>query len=132
MTMSEKVIYELLKTNAPLIAVVPVSRIYGGLIPIGATLPAIAYNHISTVEDTSISLTVQKVRSRVQVTVAAKTYPEIKSIAKLVKTACNNKQGTFNSVKTDSVILENVGADYRDDSAGIYYGTIDFRLAYDD
>lgn len=129
---SEKVIYELLKTNAPLIAVVPIGRIYGGLIPIGAALPAIAYNHISTVQETSIGLTTLKTRSRVQVTVAAKTYPEIKSIVKLVKTACNNKQGTFNNVKTDSVILGNVGADYRDDSAGIYYGTIDFRVNYDD
>jgi hypothetical protein len=129
---SEKVTYELLKTNAPLTAVVPVARIYPGLIPLNAALPAIAYNHISTVQETSISLTVQKVRSRVQVTVAAKTYTEIKNIIKLVKTACNNKQGTFNGVKTDSVILENVGADFRDDSAGIYYGTIDFRLAYDD
>jgi hypothetical protein len=130
--MSEKAIYNLLSTNAPLIAVVPVIRIYPGLIPLNATLPAIAYNHISTVQDTSIGLTALKTRSRVQVTVAAKTYPEIKSIVKLVKTACNNKQGTFNTVKTDSVILENVGADYRDDSAGIYYGTIDFRVNYDD
>jgi hypothetical protein len=129
---SEKVIYELLKTNAALTTIVPVARIYSGLIPVAATLPAIAYNHISTVQDTSIGLTTLKVRSRVQITVAAKTYPELKSIVKLVKTACNNRQGTFNNVKTDSVILENVGADYRDDSAGIYYGTIDFRLAYDD
>jgi hypothetical protein len=129
---SEKVIYELLKTNAPLVAAVPVARIYSGLIPLSATLPAIAYNHISTVQDTSIGLTTLKVRSRVQITVAAKTYPEIKNIVKLVKTACNNRQGTFNTVKTDSVILENVGADYRDDSAGIYYGTIDFRVNYDD
>jgi hypothetical protein len=130
--MSEKAIYNLLSTNAPLIAVVPVIRIYPGLIPLNATLPAIAYNHISTVQDTSIGLTTLKTRSRVQVTVAAKTYPEIKSIVKLVKTACNNKQGTFNNVKTDSVVLENIGADYRDDSAGIYYGTIDFRVNYDD
>ena len=132
MANSEKAIYNLLSTNAPLTAVVPVGRIYAGLIPISAVLPAIAYNHVSTIENTSIGLTTMKTRSRVQITVAAKTYPLVKSIIKLVKTACNNKQGTFNGVVTDSVILENVGADFRDDDAGILYQTIDFRLAYND
>lgn len=132
MANSEKVIYNLLSNNAPLNAVVPVGRIYAGLIPISAVLPAIAYNHVSTVENTSIGLTTMKTRSRVQITVAAKTYPLVKSIIKLVKTACNNKQGTFNGVVTDSVILENVGADFRDDDSQIFYQSIDFRLAYND
>jgi hypothetical protein len=129
---SEKIIYNLLSTNATLIAVVPVARIYAGLIPLRTVLPAIAYSHVSTIQETTVALTTQKVRSRVQITVATKTYPELKNIMMLVKSACNNKQGIFNGVVTDSVILENVGADFRDDDATIFYSTIDFRLTYND
>lgn len=127
---SEIVIYNLLSTNNDLLAVVPSTRIYGGLIPLNASLPAIASNVVSTIQETSIGLKTLKYRSRVQITVACKTYPQVKQIIALVKAACNNKQGTFNSVQTDSVILDNVGADFRDDALGIYYQTIDFKINY--
>lgn len=126
----EKVIYNLLSTNAALIAVVPVARIYPSLIPLGTALPAIAYSHVSTVEETSIGLTTLKVRSRIQITVAASSYSSVKTVMKLVKDACKNKQGTFAGVKTDSVLLENGGADFRDDEASLFYQTIDFKVTY--
>lgn len=129
---SEKAIYHLLKSDSSLTAIVPISRIYDEIIPIDATLPAVAYNHVSTVEDTSIGLTTIKSRSRIQVTVAAKTSLLRRQVLKLVKNACNNKQGTFNGVVTDSVILELIGPSYRDDDAGVFYGSIDFRIAYND
>jgi hypothetical protein len=127
---AEKVAYYLLTNDSGLDGVVPNTRIYAGLIPLSSVLPAIAYNLVSTVEETAIGLTASKNRSRVQVTVAAKTYPQVKSIVELVKTACNHQQGTFNGVSTDSVILDNVGADFRDDEAAIFYSTIDFRIAH--
>jgi hypothetical protein len=129
---SEKIVYNLLSTNTALKAVVPQTSMYAGLIPLNATLPALAYTLVSVVETTSIGMTANKYRGRVQVTVAAKTYPQTKQIIGLVKTACNHKQGTFNGVKTDSVIMDNIGSDFRDDDAGIFYATIDFRLAYDE
>jgi hypothetical protein len=127
---AEKVIYNLLKNNANLTAVVPSSRIYPSLIPLGTTLPAIAYMLISSVEDTSIGMTTNRLRSRVQITIAAKTYPSVKQIVDLVVSACNHKQGTFNGVQVDSVIKDVVGADFRDDDEGIFYSTVDFRIAH--
>ena len=127
---AEKVIYNLLSTNVALNAVVPAARVYASLIPLGTTLPAIAYMLVSSVEETSIGLTTQRLRSRVQVTIAAKTYPQVKQIAALVVTACNHKQGTFNGVQVDSVIKDVVGADFRDDDVGVFYSTIDFRIAH--
>jgi hypothetical protein len=128
--MAEKIIYNLLSNNAPLNAVVPASKVYPGIIPLSAVLPAIAYTLVSKTEQTSTALTTIKKTARIQVTIASKTYPQVKQVAALVEAACNHKQGTFNNVQTDSVILDNVGADFRDDDAGIFYSTLDFRIAY--
>jgi hypothetical protein len=127
---AENIIYNLLTNNAPLNAVVPVAKIYPGVIPLSAVLPAIAYTLVSKIEQTSTALTTVKKTARIQVTIASKTYPQVKQIASLVEAACNHKQGTFNNVQTDSVILDNVGADFRDDDVGIFYSTLDFRIAY--
>jgi len=127
---AEKVIYNLLSTDANLLAQVPKPRILPSLIPLGTTLPAIAYMLVSSTEDTAIGLTSNRLRSRVQVTIAANTYPKVKEIAALVVNACNHKQGTFNGVQVDSVIKDVVGADFRDDDVGIFYTTIDFRIAH--
>jgi hypothetical protein len=127
---AEKVIYNLLSTNVALLTVVPKARIYAGVIPIGATYPALCYNLISSSNNTTISLGTMKSRSRVQVTVVATSYPAVKSLAPLVDNACNNKRGTFNGVVTDSVIMDDIGADFRDDETGVYYSTLDFNIIH--
>ena len=127
---AEKVIYNLLSTNIALKAVVPTTRMYAGLIPVGATYPALCYNLVSSVDITAIGLTTMKSRSRVQVTAVATSYPAVKALADLVRVACNLKQGTFNTVVTDSVIMDNIGADYRDDQTGVFYSTLDFNIVH--
>jgi hypothetical protein len=109
---------------------VPSNRIYASVIPLGTSLPAIAYMLISTVEETSVGLTTNRLRSRIQITVAAKTYLSTKQIVNLVITACNHQRGTFNGVQVDSVIRDVVGADFRDDDEDIFYSTVDFRIAH--
>ena len=126
-----RVIYHLLNDHAPLTSVVN-NRIYFGVIPQSASLPAITYSLISENEDTAVGLTTLKLRSRVQVTIASKSYAEVITVRQLVKIACNNKQGLFNGVQVDSVIADGVGADFRDDDLRIYYTTIDFRLHHDE
>ena len=127
---AEKAVYNILSTDVDLLEVVPKARIFPSLIPLGSTLPSIAYMLVSAVEDTAIGLTSNRLRSRVQVTVAANSYPQVKEVAALVVSACNHKQGTFNGVQVDSVITDVVGADFRDDEVGIHYSTIDFRVAH--
>jgi hypothetical protein len=130
--MAEKVIYNLLSNNAPLNAIVPVNRIFGGTIPLGTALPAIAYNNVSGTQETAIGLTTLKRRARIQVTIASSDYKVLKQVKALVLSACNNKQGTFNNVVTDSVILELEGPDFRDDERNIEYQTLDFRITYNE
>lgn len=127
---AEKAIYNLLSNNAALLAQVPKARMFPSVIPLGTTLPAIAYMLVSSTEETAIGLTTNRLRSRIQVTVAANTYPKVKEVVALVENACNHKQGTFNGVQVDSVIKEVIGADFRDDEAEIFYSTIDFRIAH--
>lgn len=132
---AEKIIYNLLKSHTPLTAVVPAIRIYPSLIPLGTALPAIAYSLISSVELTGASLQTLQVKSRIQITVAVKgvntiSYALSKSIIKLVTDACNHKQGTFNGIKTNSVIRDTESPDFRDDESEITYNSIDFRVSY--
>lgn len=128
---AEKVIYNLLSTNATLIATVPVARMYSGVVPIGATYPALCYNLISSYDNNAIGLTAMKSRSRIQVTAVATTYPAVKALVDKIRNACNLKQGVFNGVVTDSVIMDNIGADYRDDETGVFYSTVDFNVTHD-
>lgn len=127
---AEKAIYNILTDDLPLLAKVAKCRIHAGLIPLDSALPAIAYSLVSTVENTSMAMTELRLRSRIQITVAAKSYPEVKDVVNLVVAACNYKQGNFNNVRVDSVIRDNVGADFRDDQASIFYSTVDFRIAH--
>ena len=127
----EKVIYNLLSSNATLKAVVPTSRMFAGVIPIGATYPALCYNLVSDNDTTSIGMTVMKSLARVQVTAVATSYPAVKALLKLIEAACKNKQGTFNGVKTNYVLKSSTGADYRDDETNVFYSTIDFNIMYE-
>jgi hypothetical protein len=126
----EKAINYLLRNDAQLIAKVPTSRIFGGLIPLGTPLPAIAYNFISGVPSKSIDMQTQLVRARIQVTVQTKNYQDQKAIVELIKAACDAKQGTIAGYHIDSVLHELDGPDMRDDDAGIYLQTVDFIVAY--
>jgi hypothetical protein len=127
----EKVIYNLLSTNTALNAVVPVARMYAGVIPIGSAYPALCYNLVSSSDNTAIGLTTMKSATRIQVTAVATTYPAVKSLADKIRVACNLKRGTFNGIVTDSVIMDNIGADYRDDETGVFYSTVDFNIVHD-
>lgn len=127
---AEKVIYNLMSTNVALKAVVPVTRMYAGVIPIDSAYPALCYNLVSSDDVTSIGMTTMKSRSRVQVTAVATSYPAVKALADKVRVACNLKRGTFNGVVTDSVIMDNIGADYRDDETGVFYSTLDFNIVH--
>lgn len=127
---AEAAIKALLWAHAPLTAVVPTTRIFPGLIPLGTTLPAIAYNFISGVPEKGIDMQTHMVRARIQVSVQTKTYPQQKQIVELIKDACDAKQGTIAGYHIDSVLQDTIGPDLRDDDAGIYMQTVDFIVKY--
>lgn len=126
--MDVKLIRYILANNANLIAVVPAARIFSGVVPLNTTLPAIAVNHISTIERNTVAMNTPTVlaTSRVQVTVLAKTYASQKSVLELVRKALPNAKGVINGVTVDSILPDISGPDLRDDDAGIYMQSRDF------
>lgn len=129
-----KVIRYILANNANLIAVVPAAKIMAGVIPIDTVLPAIAVNHISTVERTTVAMNTSLVlaTSRIQVTVMTKSYTEQKTILELVRKALPNTNGTVNGITLDSILPDLAGPDLRDDDAGIYMQSRDFTVKFNE
>jgi len=128
---AEKVIYALLDAYAPLTAIVS-TRIYAGSIPQESALPAIAYDHVSTVELTTIDANSPYglVSSRIQVTVASDDYPQLKEIITLIRKACNYKRGTINGVIVNSITRDLIGPDFKNEDQSLYFQSIDFKVLY--
>jgi hypothetical protein len=130
MMSAELAIKAMLDAHAPLTAIVPATKIFAGLIPINTALPAVAYNFISGVRPKSIGMTTQMTMSRIQVTVQAKTYAQQKQLIKLVRNACDAKQGPFGGTDVDSCMVEIEGPDQRDDDSSIFMQTVDFMVKW--
>jgi len=124
-----KAVRYLLANNATLIAQVPAARIIGGVLPQGMALPAISVMHVSTVRQQMVSAASRMCMSRVQVTVMAPTYATQKSIMALIRAALPRSRGSVNGVAVESIIPDTEGPDATDD-AGLYIGSIDYRVTY--
>lgn len=128
-----KAVRYLLANNAPLIAVVPAARVFAGLIPQGTALPALAVSHISTIRRHMVpGSTVEFCTARVQVTAHAKTYAEQKQVLKLVRAALPRSRGAVNGVNVDAILSDIEGPDFRDDEAGIFMGSADYIVRFNE
>ena len=128
-----KVIRYLLANNTALTNVVAATKIMPGVIPQGTTLPAIAVSHISTVRAKEVAKgATEYCTSRVQITVQTKDYPTQKSILALVRAALPRTRGTINGVSVDRVMHEIDGPDWRDDDAGIFMGSVDYIVGFNE
>jgi len=124
-----KAVLYLLANNSTLNAQVPASRIFAGVIPQGTAAPAIAVTHVSTVRPQMVNAASKLCVSRVQVTVMAATYQTQKSVLALVRAALPRSRGTVNGVAVDSILIDIEGPDFTDE-AGLYIGSIDYRVTY--
>ncbi len=121
------VIVELLTASAPLIAQVPASRIKAGDMPLKTALPAISVTQISSVPHWTVAMSGSEFNTdRVQVTVLAKTYPSLRAILRLVRTACAHTRGTVNGIAVDSILPEAEGPDFSDEEVSMVGGSRDF------
>jgi hypothetical protein len=125
------VIRSLLADAAAVTAQVPAGKIYSGVIPLGAVLPAISVSQVSGIDRLTVGMTGTKLRTeRVQVTVQSKTYPSQKSILALVRAACRNRSGTVNGVTVDCILPDVEGPDLADTEAQIYTQSQDFIVKW--
>lgn len=124
-----KAVRYLLANSATLIAQVPAARIIGGVLPQGMALPAISVMHVSTVRPSFVAASAGMSIARVQVTIFAATYATQKSIMALIRAALPRSRGSVNGVAVESIIPDIEGPDSTDD-AGLYIGSIDYRVTY--
>jgi Flp pilus assembly protein CpaB len=124
---AEKAIHSLLTAASGVTALVG-TRIYPPPLPQNVALPAIAVEHISTVDVATIDANAgyNLVRSRIEVTVLAKDYATQKALIEAVRLALTYQRGTFAGVNVASILRDSVGPDLRDDDMQVFSQSIDF------
>jgi hypothetical protein len=126
-----KIIRALLIADAPLIALVPASRVVAGLPAQGAALSLIALTEVSRVDHNLVKgAATTRCTARVQVTVMAATYSAQKNLLAAVRHAARDKAGALSGFANTSVQLDGTGPDFMDAEAGIYQQGQDFKVSF--
>jgi hypothetical protein len=122
---------QLLANDVDLIATVPAARISAGVLPSGIELPAISIMSVS-VADRNIPNpgATRQVVERVQVTVMAADYPELKTVMAKVKRAGADKMPAVAGLANVTVHTDGMGPDFMNEAASIYMQPLDFRVTY--
>ncbi len=129
--MTAAVIRSLLVADGTLTAAVPSARIVAGLLPQGVALPALGIEEISSVPQPTIDAQAYALmRTRVQVTVSATSYPQQKAVAALARAACEYRRGAIAGQQVASIVLESTGPDLRDGDAQIFQQPLDFIVIH--
>lgn len=135
------VIWYLLKTNSPVLAVVPVSQIMIGEAPIAKPKPLLLITQISSNPHNLIRIneTPKSHLDRVQVSAVLNTQeasPQgnglsgVTSLLRLVLAACPSQRGTVNSVSVDSIIPAGQGPYLSSPEVFMVSGSIDFFVRW--
>jgi len=114
-------------------ALVPPARIAAGMLPQGTDLPAISLMSVSSV-DRNIPAPGPKrrVTERVQVTVLAATYREVKAILAAVRKAAADQMPTIDGLFDVTVHTDSAGPDFLDEETGIHMQTQDLRVSFNE
>ncbi len=127
-----KVIRALLQANSAVVALVPLERVVAGTVPQESEFPAIGIKEIGSNEFVTVARAEKRVlvRSRVQVTVYAKSYPEQKAVLLAAKLGPGVHTGVVAGVTVRSVVRGEVGPDLSEEDAGIFEQSRDFIVSY--
>ena len=126
----EEAVYSRWTSAAAVTAIVgagSASRIYPNKIPQEATLPAVAYQRVSTRRVKAHAAPTGLARVRVQVTCVARTYSEVKGLAVVVRKALEGVMGTVGGVTVQGSWLE-TDADEYGDAEGLHSVRQDFMV----
>ena len=119
-----------LANYANLTAVVPATRIQAGVLPQNTALPAISVTLVSGVTGLQLSKPSGLRTDRVQITVDALTYPQVRQILALCRAALPYTRGTVNSIAGDSILPDIEGPDGFDDLLKTYFQSQDFMVIW--
>ncbi len=123
----------LLVADTGVTALVPIARIAAGMLPQGTDLPAISLMSVSSVDrNVPAPGAKRRVTERVQVTVLARTYPEVKAIIAAARQAAADRMPTIDGLFDVTVHTDSAGPDFLDEETGIHMQTQDFRVSFNE
>ena len=123
----------LLVADTGVTSLVPVVRIAAGMLPQGTDLPAISLMSVSSVDrNVPAPGAKRRVTERVQVTVLARTYPEVKAIIAAVRQAAADQTPNIDGLFDVTVHTDSAGPDFLDEETGIHMQTQDFRVSFNE
>jgi hypothetical protein len=124
-----KAVIALLKADTQVAALVG-DRISAGDIPLNAARPAIGVREVSSVPVGAFDAQAESslATSRVQVTVHVKAYPEIDTVLRTARQACNFERGMIAGVDVVSIMRDTVGPDLEHESG--HSKSIDFKVTH--
>jgi len=127
------VVRSLLAGETRVRALVPEARIAAGMLPQGTDLPAISLMSVSSV-DRNISAPGPKrrVTERVQVTVLAATYRQVKAILAAVRRATADHMPAIDGLFDVTVHTDTAGPDFLDEETGIHMQSQDLRVSFNE
>jgi hypothetical protein len=105
----EEAVYAILKAASGVTALVGGSsspRIYPNVVPQDAGLPAIAYQRISSYRKATHGAPASLARPRIQVTMLAESYSQVKGVAAAVREALDGYVGTAGGVGVQAALSE--------------------------
>ena len=123
----------LLVTDTGMTAIVPPARIAAGMLPQGTDLPAISLMSVSSI-DRNIPAPGPKrrVTERVQVTVLAATYRQVRAILAAVRKAAADQMPIIDGLFDVTVHTDSAGPDFLDEETGIHMQTQDLRVSFNE
>ena len=118
--------------DATLTGLVPADSIHAGPLPLDATLPAISLASVSSVDwNIPAPGSTRHVSERVQATLHARNYPEMKAIKRSARHAAADKIGLeVPGILVVTIHTEAAGPDFMAADASIWMGTQDFITTY--
>ena len=129
---AESAVTALLLAAAPVTALVD-TRVYPGMLPEGIALPALVVEHISSVRlgRLDASAATHPVRTRMQINLLAKTYPQLKALRDAVTAALQYQRGSLGGSSVISVLPDSEGPDTHDPAMGVFHQPIDFMVTHE-
>jgi hypothetical protein len=114
-------------------ALVSEARIAAGMLPQGTVLPAISLMSVSSV-DRNIPAPgpTRRVTERVQMTLLAASYPQVKAILAAVRKAAADQRPTIDGLYDVTVHTDTVGPDFLDEETGIHMQSQDLRVSFNE
>lgn len=135
------VLWYRLSHDDDVLAIVPVSRIKAGQLPLSLTLPAIAITQVSSTPWMPLSgRTTRRFNTdRVQVSAFVKDqqgnppgsdYPGLDSLMRRIANACTHRREVINGITVDSIVPESEGPDIVIPETSILMRSRDFMVRY--